>query len=358
MLNSRIKHCKYREGIVFIHDEEGVNDLDETPAALNIRADSDSVPFIDKYLSWGKDDAKFFSSNKLGLEDKIVVTGSHRYDLLTSFGRSLYSTQISGIKALFGDFVLFNDNLAVDHYEKSYIPPYSKFNASSSAKTEAHQEWNNIVSFHKKRREIVRKHLIEIANSGQNIVVRPHPVYDPSYWYSAFCNHPNVHVIYQGCVEPWIHASSAVLTTGCTTGLQALLAKSASFELYTGKSSAFSSKILPRYQCPSDLSSQSISRMSQYFSDARNKSQDRWYHDGSSTKLFSKLIDDALLSLRVQKSLDWINNVQHLAPSFPKWRDLNSKTSKSRFNDIRFLLEPSLDLKFAKIANALYAVYT
>ena len=31
MLDSRIAPCKDRSGVVFINDEEGVNDLDETP---------------------------------------------------------------------------------------------------------------------------------------------------------------------------------------------------------------------------------------------------------------------------------------------------------------------------------------
>ena len=50
MLNNRIAPCKERAGIVFVNDEEGVNDLDETPEALDIRADKNAVQFIDKYF--------------------------------------------------------------------------------------------------------------------------------------------------------------------------------------------------------------------------------------------------------------------------------------------------------------------
>ena len=58
MLKARIKPCKDKGGIVFINDEEGVNDLDETPEALDIRADDNAGLIIDKYL-WGGDDANF-----------------------------------------------------------------------------------------------------------------------------------------------------------------------------------------------------------------------------------------------------------------------------------------------------------
>ena len=71
MLKSRIEPCKNLDGVVFIHDEEGVNDLDETPEALDIRSDANAVHFIDKYLAWGSDDAKFFSDRKPGLSSRL-----------------------------------------------------------------------------------------------------------------------------------------------------------------------------------------------------------------------------------------------------------------------------------------------
>ena len=52
MLKARIKPCKDKGGIVFINDEEGVNDLDETPEALDIRADDNAGLIIDSNLVW------------------------------------------------------------------------------------------------------------------------------------------------------------------------------------------------------------------------------------------------------------------------------------------------------------------
>lgn len=265
MLKNRIAPCKERAGVVFINDEEGVNDLDETPEALDIRADQNAIPYLDKYLAWGEDDAKFFSSRKPGLASKISIVGSHRYDLLNNIGTSFYAPDIFSIKQLFGDFVLFNDNLAVDHFDKSYIPPTKLFNSDSTQQTRALAEWENIVVDHTSRRESVRDLLINLASSGLNIVVRPHPVYDSIFWHDSFRLIPNIQTIYQGSVEPWIHASRAVVTTGCTTGLQALLACKPSFELDLGKSKAYSSNILPICTSESDLTFPSISDLSSTF---------------------------------------------------------------------------------------------
>ena len=315
MLNTRIRPCKERSGIVFVNDEEGVNDLDETPEALDIRADKNAVPFIDKYIAWGSDDAQFFSSRKPGLASKISIVGSHRYDLLSSIGSTFYESEISSIKNLFGDFVLFNDNLAVDHYDKSYVPPTRLFMSDTEQQSKALSEWNNIVNEHKSRRELVRDFLISLASSGLNIVVRPHPVYDSLFWHESFRLIPNIQTIYNGCVEPWIHASRAVVTTGCTTGLQALLASKPSFELDISKSNAFSSNLLPICSSSSDLSIASISALNSTFNAARQKLQRRWRHQGSTTLEICDLISDSLSSLTPQSSFDWLSSIHRLTPS-------------------------------------------
>ena len=144
MLHSRIKPCKVIGGIVFINDEEGVNDLEETPHALDIRADPSAVDYVDRYLAWGSHDAAFYGSKKPGLAKKISITGSHRYDLLNDIGRSIYRPEIESIQTIFGSFVLYNDNLAVDRYTKQYTPPLNLYNASPNDFVRAKSEWDNL----------------------------------------------------------------------------------------------------------------------------------------------------------------------------------------------------------------------
>ena len=201
----------------------------------------------------------------------------------------------------FGDFVLFNDNLAVDHYDKSYVPPTRLFMSDTEQQSKALSEWNNIVNEHKSRRELVRDFLISLASSGLNIVVRPHPVYDSLFWHESFRLIPNIQTIYNGCVEPWIHASRAVVTTGCTTGLQALLASKPSFELDISKSNAFRA-ISYLFVLHRDLSIASISALNSTFNAARQKLQRRWRHHIHYIRNM-RLISDSLSSLTPQSSL-------------------------------------------------------
>ena len=357
MLNNRIAPCKERSGIVFINDEEGVNDLDETPEALDIRADKHAVPLIDRYLSWGNDDAKFYADRKLGLEQKISVVGSHRYDLLNNIGRAFYQRDVSAIKDIFGDFILFNDNLAVDHFDKSYVPPTKYFKSDVEQQSKALSEWDNIVNDHKSRREIVRDFIIKLAKSGLNVVVRPHPVYDSLFWHESFRLVSNIHTIYKGCVEPWIHASRAVVTTGCTTGLQALLASKPSFEIDIARSKAFSSRILPLCSSSSDLTPSSISELSSTFTIAREKLQTRWFHNQSTTLEMSELIFDSLSSLPPQSSFDWLPTIHRLSPQPPKWRGLTYDNVLDKQQRIQNILNLSSPVKCQKVSTALYALF-
>lgn len=358
MLDYRIRPCKNHDGIVFINDEEGVNDLEETPAALDVRADSNAVQFIDKYLAWGEDDALFFSEKKVGLGEKITITGSHRYDLLSELGKNIYSQEVESLKTIFGDFVLYNDNLAVDHYDQSYKPPTHLYDTKVGQFQKASDEWSRVSTEHISRRDKVRDYLLNLSRFGINIVIRPHPVYDPLFWHESFRLNPNIQTIYKGPVEPWIHASTAVITTGCTTGLQALLADTPSFELpVTDTSQAFSSRILPKCTSPSDLNDSNLSLVQQNLPSLRRELSKRWFHSNSTTELMAELIIDSIKGLPSRTNFSWLSQIQRQQPTVPKWRGLLTHQVHKRFQIFIKILQLNPSLKCKKVTNGLYIVF-
>lgn len=357
MLHGRIKPCKDNGGTVFINDEEGVNDLEETPHALDIRADPSAVDYVDRYLAWGAHDAEFFGSRKPGLAKKISITGSHRYDLLNDIGRSIYQPEINSIKTIFGNFILYNDNLAVDHYTKKYTPPLSLYNASPNDFSRAKSEWDNLEKNHTSRRMKVQKFLLDLANRGYSIIIRPHPVFDPLFWYESFRLHPRVQIIYKGSVEPWIHSASSVITTGCTTGLQALLADRPSFEIDLGEECrAFSSQILPK--CNSSFSFYDTNHIDYpSFAKAKQQLYDRWIYGNSSTQLISKLILESSQGLNDVSNIEFLSNIKRLNIAPPKWRDLTTNDVINRFKRIIEVLNLDSSLKCKKVTNGLYLIF-
>ena len=68
------------------------------------------------------------------------------------------------------------------------------------------------------------KHLAQF-NKGYEIVLRPHPAEKIDSWKSYLDGIPNVHVIREGAITPWVNNSFAVMHNGCTTALEATVAK-------------------------------------------------------------------------------------------------------------------------------------
>jgi hypothetical protein len=65
--------------------------------------------------------------------------------------------------------------------------------------------------------------LVRSAFPGHNIVIRPHPSENFETWRTETMSLPNVFVVHEGDVIPWLLAASASIHNGCTTGLQASL---------------------------------------------------------------------------------------------------------------------------------------
>jgi hypothetical protein len=52
------------------------------------------------------------------------------------------------------------------------------------------------------------------------VVLRPHPVEGHEIWHRAAQGLPNVRVIHEGSVLPWLLAASVLVHNGCTTGVE------------------------------------------------------------------------------------------------------------------------------------------
>ena len=59
------------------------------------------------------------------------------------------------------------------------------------------------------------------SNDGYDIVLRPHPVENIEAWKVYLEGIPNVHVIREGSITPWVKSAFAMMHNGCTTALEA-----------------------------------------------------------------------------------------------------------------------------------------
>lgn len=219
----RIAPVKDAGGVVMICDEEGINNVGVMgEESWLIRIDPTAVPLIDLYACWGERDAKLFSRVK-GLRKKMLLLGNSRSDLLGPIGRAYFQETTLAIQEVFGRFVLVSDNFAIERFGPKLIPRFAVAESRRQRMDAEIEQWE-------REARIRRKHFTSILEKvarkrpGLTLVIRPHPRSHPGWWHRHFGAFRNVHVLSRHAVEPWLHAADAVVSMGCTTGLQALYA--------------------------------------------------------------------------------------------------------------------------------------
>ncbi len=221
---NRIKNVLNKSGETIVSDEEGFNNIDPSSYyTWAARLDSEAASAIDLYACWGNIDFQFFSRFHT-LNSKLKILGNCRSDLLGLAGKKLYSDLSSSLETVFGPFLLCVDNFCVEHRDGPYKPPL--FAKSEDKNNKAQHEYAMRMEDLANRRQYFAGLIRQSAtnNPTLNYVVRPHPCADLRWWSETFWDLRNVYVIYRHNVEPWLHSAKAVISMGCTTGIQAIVA--------------------------------------------------------------------------------------------------------------------------------------
>ena len=237
MWNARIKNVKRMDGSVIVNDEEGINNLDpnHTVCLLN-RIDKECANSIDIYGAWGDYDYHFFSKrNTFG--NNIRAIGNHRSNMINKWGEEYYDSYSQGLNAVFGEFILCSDNFCIERRDKSYKLP--SYNLSRDEYNEMENEYKIRMERQARRRDIFSNYIEAAAKlyPTQNFIIRPHPSADQRWWVNRFWELRNVHIIFDGPIEPWIHACKLTISMGCTVGLQSIIAGTPVIEIETSDNS-------------------------------------------------------------------------------------------------------------------------
>jgi len=317
MLEARIKKVKKNNGYVAVSDEEGINDLAETPLSFITRLNSQEWDSIDVYCCWGKFDYNFFVKHCSAPSEKLVNIGNCRSDLLNGVGKSFYRNTALSINNIFGKFILVSDNFSVDHLHKNYCPPRFD-NVDSSQFAARMQEWDWQLKTHQIRRDKLSQLIDEILAAGKiNILIRPHPVYDSLYWHQKYRKKDSVVVLMKHNADPWIHASNGVLSSGCTVGLQAVYAGKKSFH-YDGDE-ANPSKSITKYLAINIKDSNELEEALQSTRLENGANQFFWNTSGSSTERIAELLASGADQLPKYPKQIKIRYLKSMVPLPPKW---------------------------------------
>lgn len=142
----------------------------------------------------------------------IVATGWPRIDLWREEFQGIHGEQTTALRQRYGDYLLFISSFGFTS-QAGYDYLLSVVDAESGAAS-VHNTWaafNNYV-------ELLRRLACE---TGERIVIRPHTSESLDDWRALFADLPNVSVVREGDVTPWLIAASGVIAYRSTVVLQA-----------------------------------------------------------------------------------------------------------------------------------------
>jgi surface carbohydrate biosynthesis protein len=208
-------------------DEEALGLSDEWFIAKNV--DPEITSLVDEVYCQGPRQRRALADRFNFTDQQLALTGNSRVDFLLPPLKAIFEAEVRDIKGRHGKFVLINTNSgSVNNLwgdPRRYLGLlvevgwYDPENPDDKALVDEHLA-------HDRGNLETLKSLIELLAERRpdiSVVVRPHPSERSKIWQDVAIDLPSVTVVTDTNAPPWLDAASLVVTTGCTTGLEAAL---------------------------------------------------------------------------------------------------------------------------------------
>jgi surface carbohydrate biosynthesis protein len=211
-------------------DEEG---LVRFPTAdyYRRRLSTNAFQKVSILFAWGADDAEAFRKFPGYHGAPIHATGNPRVDLMRKELLPIFDQNVADLRRRFGKFILVNTNFG---YVNSFVKELNLlqpgpnggdpvFGKNAAGMT---PEFAFGLAAHK---GALFKHFREALPSlgrafpDHSIVLRPHPSEDHQPWKEVASGTPNIHVVNEGNVIPWLMATELLIHNGCSTAVEAAI---------------------------------------------------------------------------------------------------------------------------------------
>jgi surface carbohydrate biosynthesis protein len=214
---------KKNNGIIYSLDEEGAVDYADN-RILKHRYSRELFNFADHVFFWGKRQHDVVEGN-INDSRKTSVSGHPRFQLLSSNFHEIYQSDVKKLTETYGQYVLFNTNMSFGNNingDEFILKNYG----------DRFDNLDKIIAFDKEKCVLISKCIRQIASlSAYKVILRPHPEEELSFYTKQFKDLPNVVVIYEGSVVPWILGSEYVVHPDCTTAIEAVFLGKKAFSI-------------------------------------------------------------------------------------------------------------------------------
>lgn len=192
------------------------------------RYSEDTFRVIDELFAWGEDDAAFFRGYPGYSGVPIHVTGNPRIDLLRTELRGYFEPEVAALRARYGEFILANTNFS---FVNNFVPALNLLETGSDGQVRVSRTGRGMsLPFARgmaAHQQAIYDHFRDLMPRlaarfpAHRIVLRPHPSEDHEQWRRDLAAWPQVEVVHEGNVVPWLIAARALLHNGCTTAVEA-----------------------------------------------------------------------------------------------------------------------------------------
>jgi surface carbohydrate biosynthesis protein len=191
------------------------------------RFDPEALARVDAVMTWGPHDDRALRGARPQHADRLRMTGSPRVDLwrpeLAPHHRNVTLPEVAG-----RPFVLFANNvthlLGMNRFTTMLADKRGKYVDGTSDPLE--RLWfDELVSQAERLPHLVAS-IRGVAERFPDltVVVRPHPVESVAAWRDLVGPLPNVLIVRDASISPWVRSALAVVHTGDTTGFEAAVA--------------------------------------------------------------------------------------------------------------------------------------
>lgn len=245
--NRRIFKLLERFGhlIVALDEEALIRQSDE---ALLMMLDEETFNRPRLLYAWGTSNADVWRRFKGYRGTPILEVGNPRVDMLRPELAGFYAADVERLRQRFGRFVLLSSNFSlVNHYIQNYV----RFRTAKGSDAGRGGEIKTGLVAHKAQLfDAFRAMVPGLAGAvaPASLVIRPHPSENAATWLAAAAGLPNVHVVHEGPIAPWIMAADVLVHNGCTSAVEAAIAGTKAFAFKPFPPTAFDVEL------PDDLS--------------------------------------------------------------------------------------------------------
>ena len=225
--SNQYQSLKNRGFSICIMDEEGLVTFSDD-MYKRMRLSDDTLEYVDAAFAWGEKQEALLKKYITTPSPEVYTTGNLRFDILRKEFRHLIQAEAQSINDRFGKIILINSSFgSCNHFdgkEKYFESLKTKKIITSQKDEEFYQKYfelkENVFNAYTNAIPAIAK-----AFTDHTIIIRPHPSENHDAWQDAAQGCPNVKIIHEGSVHPWLIASDAVIHHFCTTALEAFAAE-------------------------------------------------------------------------------------------------------------------------------------